>query len=133
VTNGGRALIYTFFRVVMTNPTTSWDFLSQAARRQPPPRDDPAFLKDWAGLSVRDTYRAAWQFARSWKWKHGHYIAVLQIPHDAPLTFVGPGHRGHWMIYDQNGNALLEDGAELIRRNYVTHVLHGPSVESFTL
>jgi hypothetical protein len=129
---GARSDPFVLYRQVLTIPTTTWDFLSQAARRQPPPRSDPKFLRAWAGLSAFDTYSAARRNGKSWKWRHGEYIAVLVFPLDAPFTFAGPEHRGHWMIYDANGGMLLADGAELIRQNHVAHLVHGPSVESFT-
>jgi hypothetical protein len=121
------------YRQVATAPPTSWDFLSQAARRQPPPRNDPKFVREWAGVSAFDTYAAARRNGKSWKWRHGEYIAVLVFPADAPFTFEGPEHRGHWMIYDANGSMVLEDGAEQICQNYVARLVHGPSVESFSL
>jgi hypothetical protein len=113
--------------MVATNPPTTWDFLSQAARRQPPPRHDPGFLEAWAGLSVLDTYRVARQNGRKLRWRHGEYIAILQLPDDAPFTYRGPEHRGHWMIYDADGNMLREDGADFLRQHCVVQVLHGPS------
>jgi hypothetical protein len=127
-TDGLRVL----YRQVLTNPPTTWDFLSQAARRQPPPRSDPTFIREWAGVSAFDTYGSARRNGKSWKWRHGEYVAVLVIPADAPFTYHGPEHRGHWMIYDANGNMLLEDGAATILRHHVMHLVHGPSVESYS-
>jgi hypothetical protein len=57
---------------------------------------------------------------------------MLSIPDDAPFTYKGPGHRGHWLIYNADGSMLLEDGAEYIRQNCVARVVHGPSVEDLT-
>jgi hypothetical protein len=85
------------------------------------------------GLSVLDTYKVARQNGRKFKWRHGEYIAILSIPDDAPFTYKGPEHRGHWMIYDAEGNMLEEKGAELLRRSYVVRVVHGPSTEEGAL
>jgi hypothetical protein len=127
---GNQRILY---RQILTDRATAWDFLSQAARRQPPPRNDPTFLRLWAGVSAFDTYAAARRNGRSWKWRHGEYIAILVFPADAPFTFEGPEHRGHWLIYDAEGNMLLEKDAEKVCQHYVARVVHGPSVESFSL
>lgn len=122
----------TFYRLVASDPPTNRDFLSQAARRQPPPRQDAEFLEAWQGLSVLDTYQVARQNGSTFKWRHGEYIAILEIPDDAPVTYKGPDHRGHWMIYDAAGKMLEEDGAELLRAA-VARVVHGPSTEESAL
>lgn len=129
----GDELARTFFRMVATDPPTTWDFLSQGARRQPPPRQDAEFLEAWRGLSVLDSFSVVRQNARKLRWRHGEFIAILSIPDDAPFTYKGPEHRGHWMIYDAHGEMLTEEGAELLRRWCVVRVVHGPSTEDVTL
>jgi hypothetical protein len=129
----GDELSRTFYRMVATDPPTNWDFLSQAARRQPPPRQDAEFLEAWRGLSVLDTYKVARQNGKKFRWRHGEYIAILSIPDDAPFTYKGPEHRGHWMIYDAAGTMLEEEGAKLLRQSYVVRVVHGPSTEEVAL
>jgi hypothetical protein len=69
------------------------------------------------------------QNGERFKWRHGEYIAILSIPDDAPFTYAGPEHRGHWMIYDAAGNMLEEAGAELLCRTCVVRVVHGPSTD----
>jgi hypothetical protein len=100
--------------------------LSQAARRQPPPRPDAAFLREWEGLSVFDTYQAARQLGLRFKWRHGEYIAVLQVPDNAPIAYSGPDRRGHWLLYDVDGRMLVENSAAILL-DYVIRVVHGPS------
>jgi hypothetical protein len=117
----------------LTDTPTTWDFLSQDARRQPPPRLDSDFLEDWRGLSVFGSYRSARRSAKSWRCKHGEYIAVLSIPENAPFTFKGPGHRDHWMIYNLDGSTILEEGAEYLRQHCVERVVHGPSIDELAL
>jgi hypothetical protein len=122
-----------FYRLVASNPTNTWDFLSQDARRQPPPRHDPAFLVAWQGLSVFDTYEAVRALALRLRppWKHGEYIAVLEIPDDAPFICRGPDHKGHWQVYDADGGMIVERAADLLR-TYVVTVIHGPSIATWT-
>lgn len=121
-----------FYRLVEGDPTTEWDFLSQAARRQSPPRTDRVFLEMWRGLSLFDTYEAIRALAPRLRppWKHGEYIAVLDVPEDAPFVFRGPDHKGHWLAYDAEGGTIVERSAEIMR-TYVVEIIHGPSVESW--
>jgi hypothetical protein len=108
---------------------TTWDFLSQTARREPPPRNAPQFLEGWRGLSVFDTYEAVRALALRLRppWRRGEYIAVLEIPDDAPFTYKGPDHKGHWMLYNASGGTILERDADLLL-SYAVQVVHGPSI-----
>ena len=115
-----------FYRLVRTNPPTVWDMLSQAARRQPSPRHDDAFVREWQGLSVFDTYQAAKELGLRFRWRHGQYIAILQVPDEAPISYRGPDRRGHWLLYGVDGSMLDDDGAAALL-GYVIRVVHGPS------
>ena len=59
------------FRLVGRNPPTDWDFLSQAARKQPPPRRNPPSEHDWAGLSMFTSYESVRKLGILFNWKHG--------------------------------------------------------------
>ena len=119
-----------FYRLVKTNPPTSNDMLSQAALHKPPPRPDPEFLVRWAGLSVFDNEDEVRDLGRRRRWKIGAYIAILRVPDDAPFTCVPPEEEGsgHWLLYDNSGRMIDEDGAYRLLP-YVVSVVHGPSTE----
>jgi len=80
-------------------------------------------------LSVFDTYAAVRAQAMRLRppWKHGEYIAVLEIPDGAPFTYRGPDYKGHWLLYDAAGGMILEAQARLLC-SYFVRVVHGPSV-----
>jgi hypothetical protein len=80
----------------------------------------------WRGLSVFDSYRAVHALGVRFRWRHGAFVAVLELPDDAPFTLAGPDHKGHWLIYDNDGSTISEHRADAIRR-YVVQVVHGPS------
>lgn len=107
-----------FYRLVMSNPPESIDFLSQADRREPPPRDDPEFLRRWAGLSVFDSLAAIRRLGEATRWRRGAYIAELHIPEDAAIQYEGPDRKGHWLLYGADPLFLL---------GCVVRVVHGPS------
>jgi hypothetical protein len=94
----GSVLDYTLYRLVVTNPTTVRDFLSQAARKQPTPRRNPPSQHDWEGLSMFTSYEAVRKLGVLFKWKHGEWVAVLRIPDTAPLTIEGPDRHHALMV-----------------------------------
>jgi hypothetical protein len=75
---------------------------------------------------VFDSVRAVERVGRARGWRIGEYIVELQIPDDAPLTFVGPGRSGHWLIYDAEGAMLRADQATDFL-NWIVTVTHGPT------
>ena len=92
-----------FYRLVTTDPPTAEDFMAYDALGKTPPRskrDDTAFMRRWKGLSVYDTYRAARNLAEARSFERWRYIAVLDIPGDAPIVYEGPGKHGHWNLYN---------------------------------
>ena len=78
-----------------------------------------------------DTYEAARALGMRFKWRHGEYIAVLDVPDDAPLSLVGPDHKGHWLIYERTGGTIYEPAANTLRE-YVIQIVHGPSTASIS-
>ena len=56
---------------------------------------------------------------------------MLEIPDDAPFTFKGPDHKGHWKLYEADGGTILEPGAAVLL-SYVVGVVHGPSMPVFS-
>jgi hypothetical protein len=120
------------YRLVAHNPAIEWDFLSQAARKQPPPRRNPPSEHDWAGLSMFTSYEAVRKLGVLFDWKHGEWVAVLLIPHGAPFTIEGPDRKGHVMLYDSRGN-MIEGEVAGVLAGLVVQIVHGPSVESFAL
>src|SRR5262245_10904158 len=112
------------FRLVAHNPAIDWDFLSQAARNQPPPRRNPPSEHDWAGLSMFTSYEAVRKLGVLFNWKHGEWIAVLRIPATAPLTIEGPDRKGHVMLFDATGKMIEGELASRIAA-YVVRLVHG--------
>ncbi len=121
-------LARTVYRLVLTNPPTAWDSLSQAARRQPCPVETPEFRQAWAGLSMFDSFTMVWRIGKARNWRIGEFIAELMIEDEAPITYRGPDRKGHWLLYDAHGRMVLEDGADFLRA-CVVRVVHGVSPE----
>ena len=99
------------YRLVKADPPTLEDFLSYDALGKTPPRSkraDPEFLRRWTGLSVYDTYRAARELAEARNFERWQYVAILEIPEQAPIVFEGPEMRGHWNLYGADP-AFLRD------------------------
>ena len=109
------------YRSVRLPELTDVDFMSYGAQGKTPPRaqqDNSAFLRKWDGLSVFTTYAAARQNALLFRWRMGEYIAELEIPDDAPITYEEPDHKDHLNLYDADPTFL---------RSHVTRVVHGPT------
>ena len=125
--------VRTFYRMIASTEPTTRDLLSQEALGLPPPRSDPEFLEVWRGLSVFDTYEAvrAQAVRLRPRWKHGEYIAVLEVPEEAPFAMREYGHKGHWLLYEADGGVILEAGAGLLC-SYFVEAVHGPSVSVFS-
>ena len=64
--------------------------------------------------------------ARARNWRLGEFIAELVIPDDAPIMYSGPDRKGHWLLYDADGNMLVRDSVAYLL-DYVVRVVHGPS------
>jgi len=104
-----------FYRVVVTDPPTEADFLSDRARGKPPPRT-PELLRLWDGLSVMDTEEGAREIARNFP-ANGAFIAALAIPNNSPIRYERTLRRpGHYTIWGEAA-ALLD------RVEWVTPVL----------
>ncbi len=123
-----------FYRLIENKEPTARDMLSQGARRQPCPRpDDPAYCREWDGLSVFGDEEELRDFAENFtkrgrNWVHGEYIATLEIPDGAPITYVAPKKAGtsHWLLYAGDGRRLDESHAPMLI-DWVVRVVHGPS------
>jgi hypothetical protein len=110
------------YRSVKSQQPTLVDFMSYGMQNRTPPRarqNDPDFLRQWDGLSVFETYAAAWANASLYKWRMGEYIAELVIPDDAPIVYEEPDYKGHLNLYGTDPSFL---------KSCVVHVAHGPSV-----
>ena len=59
-------------------------------------------------------------------WRRGKFIAELHIPEDAPITYQGPDHKNHWLLYGRDGEMLSADGAALLL-SCVRRVVYGPT------
>ncbi|MFN8633630.1 MAG: hypothetical protein U0893_07230 [Chloroflexota bacterium] len=73
-----------------------------------------------------DNRAAAERVGRARDWRIGEYMVEISIPDDAPLTFVGPGRSGHWLIYNAEGGMLAADQAIMFLA-WVVSIVHGPS------
>ena len=95
-----------FFRIVLTNPPTAWDFMSGAARGFAPPGDDPNTLRLWEGISFFDQRRYA-RYRATERPQLGRFIAELQIPVDAPIRIERTGRsHGHYTAWGDPGTLL---------------------------
>jgi hypothetical protein len=97
---GEGALLWRFYRIVISNPPTVRDFYSQKALGIPLARPgDAAILRMYDGVSVYWTEIQARNRARATP-RLGGYIAVLDIPENAPITIqrtgLGRGHHTLW-------------------------------------
>lgn len=77
-------------------------------------------------MSVFDSVAAVERVGRARSWKIGAYVVELSIPDDAPLTFVGPGRSGHWLLYDASGAMLTADQAVMFL-DWIVSIVHGPT------
>lgn len=68
--------------------------------------NDPKFCREWDGLSVFDTYRGARWLGMDFGWRHGEFIAELDIPDGAPITSTEPDHKGHLLLYGADGEMM---------------------------
>ncbi|MGH2560337.1 MAG: hypothetical protein ACRDJH_14845 [Thermomicrobiales bacterium] len=88
-----------FWRIVLSDPPTAWDFTSNAAKGLPVRRGDPTTRRLWEGVSVYDQRRYARRMAL--RAPHlGHFLAELHLPADAPIlaerTTKSHGHYTLW-------------------------------------
>jgi hypothetical protein len=87
-----------FYRIVLTNPTTLVDYQSAKARGAPEPLSS-ARRAVWDGLSVFSTLNQARRKARVSPML-GAYVAVLRVPTDGSVRFMrtlgGDGHHTLW-------------------------------------
>lgn len=97
----------TFFPLVLTDPPTRRDFLSDAAQGKPSRGADPLVRQVWSGVSAYQTEAQARRKARTYPWL-GSYIAAVALPAGAPVrverTF--PRSAGHHTLWGDAG-ALL--------------------------
>ena len=100
--------------------------MSQGALGRPVPASAPHLRREWDGLSVFDNVAAVERVGRARNWRIGAYIVELSIPDDAPLTLVGPGRSGHWLIYDASGAMLTADQAVMFL-DWIVNIVHGPT------
>ena len=63
---------------------------------------------------------------RARKWRLGEFIAEVNVPDEAPIGYSGLDSKGHWLLYDADGNMLVEASAACLL-DYVVRVTHGPS------
>jgi hypothetical protein len=73
-----------FFRIVLSDPPTAWDFMSNMARGFPPPSEDVEIVRLWTGISVYDQRRYARKVALRAP-RLGAFVAELSIPDDAAI------------------------------------------------
>jgi hypothetical protein len=88
----------TFYRIVLTDPPTRHDFLSDKDRGKPKPHD-PELALLWEGLSVMDTFERAAKVALRFP-TNGGYISAVDVPDDGSViyrrTLRRQGHHTIW-------------------------------------
>jgi hypothetical protein len=88
----------TFYRIVRASERRGEDFLSDAARGEPPPLD-PAQVRLHEGISVFNTERQARNKAEAYP-ALGEYIAAIDLPDDAPVRYERTLRtRGHYTLW----------------------------------
>lgn len=114
VSGGPPVSVRVLYRLVLTNPPTRRDFLSDAAQGKPLRGGDPLAQHVWSGISVYQTEAQARRKARTYPWLGG-YIAALAIPVGAAIrierTF--PRSVGHHTVWGDAG-ALLAYVARVV-------------------
>jgi hypothetical protein len=97
----------TVYRIVLTNPPTLRDFLSDEELGKPPRSADPVVRRVWSGISTYQTQSQARRKARAYPWLGG-FIACLEIPAHAPVrierTF--PRSAGHHTLWGVAADVL---------------------------
>jgi hypothetical protein len=87
-----------FYRIVLTNPTTLYDFQSAKERGMAEP-GSPARRAVWDGLSVFSTLSQARRKQRISPIL-GTYVAIIRVPTDGSIRFErtlgGDGHHTIW-------------------------------------
>jgi hypothetical protein len=76
----------TFYRVVLTNPPTLWDFLSHEKRGIRLRRDTPHHFRLWEGVSVMNAESAARDLANRLP-QLGSFIAAVDVSEHGPIAF----------------------------------------------
>jgi hypothetical protein len=88
----------TFYRITRAPKQRIEDFLSDAARGEPPPID-PRQTRLHDGISVFSTQQQARNKARAYP-VLGAYIAAVELPNDAPVRYERTlGTRGHHTLW----------------------------------
>ena len=95
-----------FFRIVLTDPPTGWDFMSNEARGFRPPSRDPETVRLWAGISVYDQRRYARKVAQRAP-RLGAFLAELRIPETGAIDFerTTKSH-GHYTLWGDPARML---------------------------
>jgi hypothetical protein len=107
----------TCYRLLKTPSPTAEDFKSQAEKGRKPPKSLPAHkLAEWDGVSVLRSLEEAVVFQREFQYL-GAYIAVLEIPDDAPVVRTPPDRYGHFTLRAP-GAVLFEYLTDVISVDY---------------
>ena len=86
----------TFYRVVLTDPPTEVDFMSNQAKGKP--RRAIEGEEEWRGISVFTRLERAREIAHKYP-QLGSFIAELRIPPDAPIGHDQPSWSGHCNLW----------------------------------
>lgn len=99
-------MVSTFYRIVLTDPPSLEDFLSDAARGKRRPTD-PAKRELYEGLSVYATVGQARRKALDLPILVA-YIPELRVPEDAPIQVARTikGSRGHHTLWGDPADLL---------------------------
>lgn len=85
-----------YYRLVRTNPPTTWDFLSNQAKGRPPRRPEILDPSLYAGVSVFDDRAAAAAFAL----RRPAWIAALELrPSDRVRITKTGRHPNHYTVH----------------------------------
>ena len=89
----------TFYRIVLTDPPTLTDFLSNSELGRFPKNPDPETLRLWQGISAYDTEERARATAKKYR-RLGRFIVELRIAEDGSIQYERTtSSHGHYTLW----------------------------------
>lgn len=96
----------TFYRIVLTNPPTEADFLSNQAKGLPLRHDTEEARRLWDGISAFDTEARARRMALRYP-QQGGFVAELRISASGAIRFErSTATRGHYTLWGEPADLL---------------------------
>lgn len=87
------------YRIVITNPPTERDMLSQQALGRPLHSNKPELRRAFDGVSVFDSEQRARETAQRRPWQGSGFIAELHIPEGSAIRREKTFGQGHYTLW----------------------------------